>query len=387
MHNYHHHSRHFANKEIVEMFFFQVLKEVAFGLISIFIPVYLLVQGIPLYQILGIYTLRSVVHGVVAYYLAERVLIGAGIKHTFSITTLLFVASFLIIEQGVSAWYLVAWILLDGAANGLYASAHHSFLSINVDKRSAGGEVAFLAILSTLVGIATPFIGAVVISIFGFKHILLVGSCVLLASTIPLFMSKETDVSNQVIVKGFRAVRMYWKEKNNLFWSSAGNGLVGSGHPLWDSLYLFRLLGGIRYLGALRSVMSFLQILANYMGGRRSDNHQSAFSVGINGSILSRILTFAAFHPYVAIMTESLNSAIRPLFATAYHSSFYRQLKGPYAISMVIGHEVAWHTSNVIAGIIITISAFYIGWYSFLVAAVFMLLGDIINRKQGVGLK
>lgn len=370
---------------MIEIFFFQVFKELAFGLVSIFVPIYLLTQGISLPVILGIFTARSAIHCVTALVFGRLSLSKVGIKHTFIITTILYIASFIAIKQGTSPLLIALWMIFSGAGNALYSSAHHSFLSLKVDTHSAGKEVAFLSIISMIVGIVTPFVGAVMISLFGFKHMLLVGSVFLFFSLIPLFFSREVDTSNQIILKGLSHIKSIWQKQRRIALSTLGNGLDGASNPLWEPLYMYILVGGIKVLGALTSVISFIQMAAHYIGGKRVDQNKSGFEMGINGSIIARLFTFASFHPYIAIMSETANGIIRPLFSTAYTTAFYKQLRGNYTISYVTAHESLWHLAHIGAMTIITISSIFIGWYAFLVAGAFMIIGKMIVRSQRVG--
>src|SRR3989338_5160411 len=125
--NYHHHSSHFANREILEMFSFQVLKELAFGLVNIFVPVYLYTQGVPLFYIILAFTARTALHSVISLFFGRKVLLRLGIKHTFVLTTILYITSFIVIAQGTSFTWIALWVLCAGIANAFYASAHHSY--------------------------------------------------------------------------------------------------------------------------------------------------------------------------------------------------------------------------------------------------------------------
>ncbi|MDB4984748.1 MAG: Major facilitator superfamily [Patescibacteria group bacterium] len=383
--NHHRHSLAFANKEITEMFAYQVFKELAFGLVSIFVPIYLLIHHVPLFWIMVAFTGRSLIHGITAHLIGRIALLKIGIKHTFVITTILYIASFAVIRQGTAPEWIALWAAITAVANALYSCSYHSFLSLKMDERSAGREVALMAIISMVVGIATPLVGAVLISIFGFKYMFMVGSGFLFLAVIPLLFSPEIPTEGQVHLRGFSHYRAFWKSNRDVVISTLGNGFDGSSDPIWDSLYLYKLFGGLRALGAMTSVVSFVQMCAHYVGGRRVDQKKSGFSLGISGSIFSRILVFASFHPYIAIMSETMNSVIRPLFSTAFSTAFYRKLRGANTISFVAAHETIWHSAHVVAMIVITIGVYFIGWYAFLISGAFMILGKLMIRSQRVG--
>lgn len=367
------------------MFSFQVLKELAFGLVNIFVPIYLYTQGVPLFYIILAFTARTALHSIVSLFFGRSVLLRFGIKHTFVLTTILYIVSFVVIAQGTSFVWIALWVLFAGIANAFYASAHHSYLTLTLDERSRGTEVATLYILTIIVGVITPFVGAVLITIFGFQSMLFVGSGFLLLSVIPLFYSPEINVSDQIMTRGFSYIPAFWREKKRIALSTVGNGFDASFDPLWQPLYIYKLLGGLKLLGAFTSIVAFLQIFSHYFGGKHSDENKSDFEVGIKGSIFARLFIFASFHPYVAIFSETANSVIVPLFVMPFRAAFYKELKGSSTISYVVAHEVIWHASNTIALAILSISVYFLGWYSFLVVGVLMIIGKLILRSQRVG--
>lgn len=383
--NFHKPHIDFPNRELTEIFLFQILKGLAFGLINIYVPVYLYTSGVPLTTILAVFTAQSFMHIVFAQLLARPILFQAGIKHSFAISMLLYTGSFFVIQQGFTWMHLGAWVILVGFANMLYASAHHSYLSLTIDEKKAGRELALMTILIMLVGVITPFVGSIAIVIFGFNSMFALGAVLSLASVIPLFFSPEIDISHQIYLRRFDHLKDFWKNKKQVAKSALGNGLDSSSDPLWDSLYIYKVLGGIEGVGFLTSIVSFIQVITNYIGGKRMDEKKSAFEIGIKGSIVARLLTFAAFNPFVVVMSETVNSVIHPLFGTAYRVSFYRALRGNATISHVVAHEMFWHASNAVALLVITVAVYFMGWYAFLVAGVFMIIGKIIVWKQGLG--
>lgn len=383
--NFHKPHIDFPNRELTEIFLFQMLKGLAFGLINIYVPVYLYTTGVSLTVILGVFTAQSAIHIIFAQLIARHIVFQAGIKHSFTIAMLLYTGSFSVIQQGTTSVHLLLWVVLIGCANALYAVAHHSYLALTIDEKKAGREIALMTILIMSIGVVTPFVGSLAIMIFGFESMFTVGAVLSIFSVIPLFFSPEIDISHQVHLKGVSHLREFWKNKKQVAVSALGNGLDASSDPLWNSLYVYKILGSIRSIGLLTSVVSFIQVVTNYIGGKRVDQKKSAFSIGLKGSIFARLLTFGAFNPFIVIMSETVNSVIHPLFGTAYRVSFYKELRGDFAISFSVAHQIFWHASNVVALGIITVAVYFIGWYAFLVTGVFMVIGKIIVFKQGLG--
>lgn len=362
----------------MEIFLFQILKGLAFGLINIFVPVYLYTSGVPLVIIMGLFTLRSLLHLIAAQSIVRAVLFRVGVKHLFALSMLLYMLSFFIIQQGIESIHLLGWVIASGVANAFYAIAHHSYLTLTIDEKKAGSEIALMTISIILFGVLTPFVGSIAIILFGFSNMFLVGAFFALVSVVPLFFSQEIDITAQVRISGINHIREFWKHKRPLALSAIGNGLDGSSDPLWNSLYIFKVLGGIKSVGILTSVVTFIQMITHYISGKRADRNQKSFELGLKGSILARMLTFAAFHPSIVVMSETMNSIIHPLFGTAYRVSFYKEMRSSYALSYIAAHEVIWHMAHTAALIVITVAVYFVGWYAFLVTGVFMIIGKTI---------
>lgn len=387
--NYHHfHRPHidFPNRELVEIFLFQILKGLAFGLINIYVPIYLYTNGVPLVTIMALFTARSFLHVLAAQLLVRSVLFRVGVKHLFALAMLLYMGSFFAIQQGIGVWHLAAWVGFSAIANAFYAIAHHSYLTLTIDEKKAGSEIALMTISILLFGVLTPVVGSLAIILFGFSNMFAVGGFFAVLSIVPLFFSPELNISQQIKLPGMSHLKNFWKEKRPLALSAVGNGFDGSSDPLWNSLYIFKILGGIKSVGILTSVVTLIQVLTNYISGKRADKNQKSFELGLKGSIAARLLTFAAFHPSIVVMSETMNSIIHPLFGTAYRVSFYKEMKSAYALSYIVAHEVIWHLANTFALIVITVAVYFVGWYAFLVTGIFMVIGKMIVLRQRVGI-
>jgi hypothetical protein len=68
--NFHKPHIDFPNRELTEIFLFQMLKGLAFGLINIYVPVYLYMSGVLLTIIFAVFTAQSFMHIVFAQLLA-----------------------------------------------------------------------------------------------------------------------------------------------------------------------------------------------------------------------------------------------------------------------------------------------------------------------------
>jgi MFS family permease len=73
----------------------------------------------------------------------------------------------------------------------LFWFSYHTDFSKFSRKKSRGKQVGVSKIVTALASVVGPIAGGIILSFFGFKVLFLLVSFLLIASTFPLFLSKE----------------------------------------------------------------------------------------------------------------------------------------------------------------------------------------------------
>jgi len=374
----------FANTEMLEMFAFQLVKNLAIGLIGIFVPIFLYQQGISITIIVLLFAARGLIHMFTALFIARPLIFHIGFKHSFLAAIIISAFSYLALSQNMSTSWLTIWLLCEAISHGIYSTDFNSYMSLCADKNKTGREIAFLSILSHTINIVAPFVGAILIVSLGFPIMFKVACFLLIFSTVPLFFSKETSITNQKRLSAMLCVKYFWQKKRKVAISTIGDALDSLSHPFW-SIYVYFLLGGITLFGSLLSFVSFLQVIVMYISGTNYDKHKSTFRLGINGGILARCVALFAFSAPIAVASDILINLAGPLYTAPRAAALYNQLRGEETISMIVGHETIWNLFNAAALLVLVPFIYLLGWYSFPLFITGVIAGKFIIKSQGIG--
>lgn len=386
-----HHSPHhlhlpfFANSQMLEMFAFQFIKGLAFGLVGIFIPVFLFQSGVPLFHILLFYTAGSIFHGFTALFLARPLLHSIGLKKSFIISLILYALSFFFLHQGIAPIFLFGWALSSFLADGIYWPTHHSFVSISSDHGKTGRETAALSIVTQISTIITPFLGAILALIFGWSSMFTVAIFLIIISAFPLFLTKSPHLSktNQILSPK-ASLKKYCRKFPGIRLATMAKGLDDSNYPIWN-IYLFSLLGGLKLFGGLISSLAFIQTIATYLSGKKRDANQSTFSLGIKSSLTARTIAMGGFVPHIAVLSDALNGLASPFYLTPFMAKLYQQCRGKHTISLISAFEFLWHLGHSAGMILVTTAVFFFGFHAFLLSIFLIIIAKWIMKTQKFG--
>ncbi len=190
--------------ELAEIYTSMSLRSFGFGLIGIFVPVYLYTSGVSLKGILLFMTLFFMLRiplSVYAGYIVGRI----GPKHTIALSTVImmvFLGMLLLYDH--IGWPLFALAFVFSASNSAFFIAYHTDFSKVKDSKHGGKELGWLYIFERLGGTLGPVVGGLLGSIFVPQATLGFAIFVLMTSLIPLFLTKEPIKTHQrVTYKGF----------------------------------------------------------------------------------------------------------------------------------------------------------------------------------------
>lgn len=191
-HHLHHHFLHFlANREMDELYASIAIRSFALSIISVFVPLYLLKLGYSLNAVLTYFIISYFAHAVLVIP-AGKLAARFGFKHSilFSVPFLIiFYAMLYSIESFNWPLYLIA--IAYAIAESTFWVGYHSDFSKFSSKKQRGTQLAVTRILTSLVNVAGPLVGAFLLAFAGFKLTFVIVALLLLTSVIPLFMSKD----------------------------------------------------------------------------------------------------------------------------------------------------------------------------------------------------
>ena len=203
MDKYHHemqidkhlHLAKFLNNKYNDLLIADVLRLLALSMISLFVPIFLIERGFSILSVaffeLGMFSVMIPLHYYILLWINKW-----GVKRTLLVSyfinilfyILLFCNNYLIANIG-RIGFLFAVGLLNVIAVGLYWTAHHIYFIKSINGKEAGTKLAIISGIPTIIAIASPFLGSVLITNFNFETSFIVSAVFLFIASFVLFFS------------------------------------------------------------------------------------------------------------------------------------------------------------------------------------------------------
>ncbi len=247
--------------ELAEIYTSMSIRSFGFGIIGIFVPIYLYQNGVSLPSIFLFYTVFFFLRIPVSYF-AAFVIGKIGPKHSIAVSTILVIVFLsMLLSFSKFEWPLFLLAFSFTIANGLFFIAYNTDFSKIKDSKHGGKELGWLFIFERA-GMATgPLVGGIIASLISPEFTIVFAMLVLMGSLIPLFLTNEpVKVHQKITFKGFK-----WGNHTRDYVSLSAFNIenVASGvmWPLLVGIFIFTedtyaKLGGIIAIAMIISMFS-----------------------------------------------------------------------------------------------------------------------------------
>jgi len=374
----------FLNKEINELYVAVALKTFAVSLISIFVPIYLFELGYTIPHIIFYFMLLSGAFLVVTP-ISTKVVSKLGVKHSMLLSMPFLIAYYTgLIYLETTLWLFYVLPFLFSLHTSLYNFGYHLNFIEHADAKKEGREIAFLKIATNVMAFVSPFTGALIIIMFGFKWIYLIGGGLLLVAMAPLFMTR--DVFEPVRFSAEDVVKFLVSKKNSwLNLSFLGYALESRiGGILWP-IFLFFLLDDLRIVGGLYSLAFLVSLIAIYFIGKRTDKVSKRRLIK-NGTLLHSVGWIGrlfVFNPLTVFLVDSFKNVAQSLLQIPWDALSYDLAKKQNYFEFVVAREIVFNFTRVVLLPLVALLFFYLGApfkLVFVIAAISSLLYAAITK-------
>lgn len=312
--------------ELAEIYASMSIRSFGFGIIGIFVPIYLYQNDYSLQSIFLFYTLFFMFRVPIAYVCAF-VVGRIGPKHSIALSTLLlvvFLSQLLTIDH--FAWPTIVLAFSFSVTNGLFFVAYNTDFSKIKDTEHGGKELSWLYIYERLGSALGPLVGGILASLIAPELTIFVAILVLVFSLFPLFLSNEpVKLHQKITYKGFP-----WRRHVR---DCVAIGAFGVDNVA--SLVMWPLLIGIMIftedtyakLGIITGISLIISITCSYILGKYTDKNKglALLRVGtyINALIhISRVfVTGAQGAVAVTVLNESATLAYKIPLVKGYYDA------------------------------------------------------------------
>jgi MFS family permease len=267
--------RYMQFDELAEIYTSMTMRSLGFGVIGIFVPVYLYKAGVGIQDIL-LFFLLLFLFRVPMSFVVGKIVARIGPKHTIALSTLISIIFLvMLLSFDLVRWPLAALSFVYTASLALF------FIPYNVDfskvqhKNHGGKELGWLFIFEKAGMAAGPFLGGIVASIFAPEAAILVAIGILFGSLVPLFMTNEPIKTHQKISLRTFPNRKYTRSFISISALNLGNNSYNMIWPLFLAVFIFTE-GTYFKLGSLAAISVLVAMFSAHMFGAFIDSKKGS---------------------------------------------------------------------------------------------------------------
>lgn len=262
--------------ELAEIYTSMSLRSFGFGIIGIFVPVYLYTSGVSLQGVFLFYTLffaMRVPTTFVASYIVGRI----GPKHTIAVSTVIIIVFLaMLLSYDAVGWPLFFLAFVFDSSNSLFFLAYNTDFSKVKDSKHGGKELGWLYVFERIGKALGPIAGGLLAGIVAPEATLVFAILVLMLSLVPLFLTNEPVKAHQrVSFKGFR-VRDHARDYLSVGAFNMQNVANMVFWPLLLAVFIFQD-NTYTKLGTLVGITMGISIFSAHMFGKFIDNRRGVY--------------------------------------------------------------------------------------------------------------
>jgi len=338
------------NKEVDYLYAALGILYFAEGLISVFVPIYFYNLGFALWRILLFYFILSFF-----FVILSVLFMGAFKKLSDRTLMLLSVPLMAVHYYGLGFikdlpylfYILPAFVALSML---FFNVGYHISFTASLDDGYIGRELGVRHIIGSISQFLSPFIGGVLITIFGFVDTFTIGIFISFFVVFPLLFIRPRNLSSRLNPK---EVFKFLKNKTLFSFNLSGAGFAMEKMVdiiIWP-IFIFIAVGSIEKFGGIISAGLLVSALANYLIGYLSD-------VGRRRKVLS-LATYA--HSFIWILrsfvsgvagvvgTHFLSHLARGAIMVSWGSQYYKIARSVKHLTLFVwSREIIYHLSRVV---------------------------------------
>lgn len=339
---WHHHHLLTPKAELKRLYWSRFALSLAGGLVSIFIPIYLLKNQLSFQNLLAFYCVYAAGNLLFAVP-CMKLLVFWGPNLNLALGGVAQFIVYLLLAAYTPDSALVWLIALVAAlANELYFPSFHATFSTVENKRAAGQQVGLLTIVVGLAQAVTPLLGGLIALAFGIKALYLPAAVIILAGAVPLITDEKIVKESSFSLKLIKRPTIS-SDLSAVF----GASMVTMAEVIIWPVAIYLLLHSLVLVGGLSTLTLLMSVTVAFYVGKRIErqgtkgyvNRASPLLVFINlcRILANSVLTISGLNLFAGIVGS--------LKDTAYTTAFYRNAGRSNRLAYLLATELTWHTA------------------------------------------
>ncbi|MFB6116440.1 MAG: MFS transporter [Candidatus Nanosalina sp.] len=370
-------------RDINQIFLYELLKNFALSLIGVFIPIYILSQGLPIYHA-ALFIVVSGFTGVLLSYPISRVVSAKGFKHGLVASYFFMVPGLILIR---SFELTIPVIIASSLAYNIGRVTHNiclnSEFAVDSEKDTRGSDSGKMLSLPSISRVIAPFLGGIVFASMGFDALLLIALVFLFTSIIPLLASEDHRDPME-----YSFIDIFEREHLRSVPLFLIRGIQAVTAVSVFGLFIYTQVGGALEVGWARALDSLGFVVTGLFTGKIIEKY------GDRVAVLTGTLGAAAVHlsrSLVALPSQAFAvSFVGGIFFQIYHVPVYRKFADTAEDEDILEYY-ALRKIFVSLGNILTVATLITGYVlfnpwtgfamTFLLAAASTLAMNLFTRK------
>jgi len=273
--------KHLRTEPLTPMYWNVFLRGLGVSMMGLFTPIFIFLIGkeqggmvdglrlVLIYLFLQRLAISALVLGV------TKIVVKLGFRISLLLGSILLVIYYLVPGiWGGQVWVVYSMASISMVAVPFYWLSRHSILSMDGKKGKRGTEVGFMTLLDRGAAVLSPVVGGVILGLFGFRVLFIVGAIIVVFSSVPPFFMDHHVKDGEASVKGF----CDWvKDKGNRHrvLGFIGEGWEGIVSSFFWPIYIFLVVGSFEILGGMISAVLLLSSLMVFLAGRMFDKERA----------------------------------------------------------------------------------------------------------------
>jgi MFS family permease len=283
------------------------LRYIALALISLFIPIYLLEIGYSIFTI-AVFEIGLFVGSIFFHFIILSNINRIKVKRSMILSYLADILFYVLLYNSAdlinllgSYKFLLILVLVHVMASTFYWTAHHIYFFNSSNSKNGGEKLGLLKSIPVAIGVISPFLGGVLITVYGFHIAFFVSVLLLILASIGLFFSKGIHAEFKIVKS--KVFDFNYDIKNWIYFIEGFDYTAAT--FMWP-VFMFVMAVKIVSMGIIYFFANTAYSIITYIGGKFSDRHgvRKIGRIGVIGRGLSLIIR--SFSKTVPGMTFAL---------------------------------------------------------------------------------
>jgi MFS family permease len=364
---------------------------ISLGALGVFLPIFFFREyGYDLQMVIAIYTSVFGLHLLLTP-VSSRLLgvIGTRRMILLGIVFVIFAIGSLYYFPAVPIYATVSYIFFTAIYRALYWVPYHVDFANALDAHMRGRQLAILRNVASIILIAVPTIGGLIITSAGFSTVFLFSVFVMLIALVPLWFMKHTyeryswgyiDTFMHLFARGNRPILL----------AHAANGAQGVVITIFWPIYVFTLLDErFTALGVIASLTVLAVIGLRSFVGKMFDkwSHKKMLIVGVAMATTGWASKLFVQTPLEIFVADSYHNFGRTVNSLSFDATTYEQSadNGRYVDEYTALKEMALSVGRIVMLLLLAVLvAFFNLKIAFILAAIVALFMLVLNTKVKV---